>query len=50
MEVIKNGTYPEENTVICKECSCEFKYYNSEIITDMTTPDEQSFFRRVWSA
>lgn len=44
MKILKDGTYPEENKIICKECNCEFQYFNKEIIVDMTTPDEESFF------
>lgn len=43
MKILKKGNYPKENIMICKKCGCEFQYYNTEIIIDMTTPDEESF-------
>lgn len=43
-KVIKHGTYPEENKITCNECGCVFKYFNSEIDVNMTTPDEEAFF------
>ena len=43
-EIIKHGKYPEKNKHTCEECGCEFKYWNSEIKVDMTTPDEEAFF------
>lgn len=42
-KILKDGEYPEENKIICEECKCEFQYYNSEVKTDITTPDEQDF-------
>lgn len=44
MKIIKNGTYPENNKIKCEKCGCEFQYYDTEIITDMTTPDEEDMF------
>ena len=43
MEIIKKGEYPENNKIICEKCKCEFKYYDSEIITDMTSPEVEDF-------
>ena len=31
MEIIKQPKYPEKNVVICNNCSCEFRYFDSEI-------------------
>lgn len=42
-EIIKPGKYPEKNKHICEECKCEFRYYDSEVTTEFTTPDEESF-------
>ena len=44
MKIIEQGEYPKENIIKCKECNCEFQYFNSEIIVDMTTPDEEALF------
>lgn len=41
MVIIKGGGYPIENKAICNECKCEFMYYNSEVITDSSSLDEQ---------
>lgn len=41
-KIIKPGDYPENNKVECDGCHCLFKYYNTEIHVDMTTPDEES--------
>lgn len=43
MKILKDGIYPEENIITCKKCGCEFQYYDTEIITDITTPEEESF-------
>lgn len=43
VKVLKKGKYPEENIITCEKCGCEFQYYDTEIIVDMTTPDEESF-------
>ena len=44
MKIIDEGKYPEKNKMKCEECGCEFQYYNTEVITDMTTPDEEAMF------
>lgn len=44
MKIIRHGSFPEKNTLTCEDCNCVFKYYNSEIDVNMTTPDEESFF------
>ena len=44
MKIIENGVYPKENIVECKECGCKFQYFNSEVVIDMTTPDEEAMF------
>lgn len=44
MEIIKPGNYPEKNIIKCKECNCEFRYYNSEVIVEMSTPEEVDMF------
>ena len=44
MKIIAPGTYPEENEKVCPECSCRFKYYNSEVHYETTTQDEESMF------
>lgn len=36
MDILKQGKYPEENKIVCKECGCKFQYYNSEIITEIS--------------
>lgn len=42
--VVKHGSYLEENHIQCEECGCIFRYWNSEMVIHMTTPDEESFF------
>lgn len=44
MKVLKKGKYQKENIITCEKCGCEFQYYDTEIIVDMTTPDEEGFF------
>lgn len=43
VKVLKKGKYQKENIITCEKCGCEFQYYDTEIIVDMTTPDEESF-------
>lgn len=40
MRIIKNGNYKKENTVVCDQCNCEFQYFNTEIITETSSPEE----------
>lgn len=42
-KIILEGKYPDENTITCSECGCIFQYYNSEVITEITTPYEEDF-------
>ena len=44
MKIIERGKYPNENEKVCPECSCRFKYYNSEAHYETTTQDEEEFF------
>ena len=44
MKIVKPGKYPEDNRCVCESCKCEFLYYDMEVHTDMTTPDEVSMF------
>lgn len=39
-QIIVPGHYPEDNKIECEDCHCLFKFYNTEIHTDITTPDE----------
>ncbi len=41
MNILKVGEYPKENVANCKECGCEFQYYNSEIIIETSSIAEQ---------
>lgn len=41
MNILKQGKYPENNRIVCKECGCEFQYYNSEVITETSSIQEQ---------
>lgn len=41
MNILKQGDYPEENKIVCKECGCEFQYYNSEVIIETTSALEK---------
>ena len=43
VKVLKKGKYQKENIITCEKCGCEFQYHDTEIIVDMTTPDEESF-------
>lgn len=43
-KIINNGYYPPENIAECDGCHCKFKYYNSEITIDTSTPDEEDLF------
>ena len=42
MKILKHGTINENHIVTCKECGCIFGYYDSDIIVDMSTPDEEA--------
>lgn len=42
MQIVEQGKYPEKNKMKCKECGCEFQYFNTEVVIDMTTPDEEA--------
>ena len=33
-EIIKHPVYPEKNVQTCEKCSCEFKYFDSEVEHD----------------
>ncbi len=43
-EILEHGKYPESNIKECTECHCVFKYYNSEIKIETSTPDEEDIF------
>lgn len=42
MEIFEHGHCKPENIIICEECGCKFGYYNSDVIMDVTTPDEEA--------
>lgn len=42
MEVFEHGHCKQENIITCKECRCVYGYYNSDVVTDVTTPDEEA--------
>lgn len=43
VRVLKKGEYSKENIITCEKCGCKFQYYDTEIIVNTTTPDEESF-------
>ena len=43
MLIVKPGEYPVDNLCTCDKCGCEFYYYDSEVHTETTTPDEEDF-------
>ena len=44
MEVLHNGKYPDKNMIACDECNCIFRYYNSEILIETSSLEEQEVF------
>ena len=44
MEVLHNGKYPDKNMIACDECNCIFRYYNSEILIETSSLEEQEAF------
>ena len=44
MEVLHNGKYPDKNMIACDECNCIFRYYDSEVLIETSSLEEQEAF------
>ena len=44
MEVLHNGKYPDKNMIACDECNCIFRYYDSEVLIETSSLEEQEVF------
>ena len=44
MEVLHNDKYPDKNMIACDECNCIFRYYDSEVLIETSSLEEQEVF------